>query len=313
MHRNILIEEDRLKPILVIMAAGMGSRYGGPKQIDPITTEGDIIMDFSLYDAYQAGFRRVVFVIKSDFEDIFRTHIEPRAGKFFETHYVHQEITDIPENFDVPKGRTKPWGTAHAVLSARNYIDAPFAVINADDYYGREAFVKIYQFLSKDADATHHCMVGFKIENTLSENGAVSRGICSEKNDFLQNIEEHTEILREEDGIIRGNNTLKNRHSIPDGTTVSMNLWGFGSEFVEVMKKGFPFALEKILAENPLKGEYYLPSCISTETQSGRASVTILQSNDKWFGVTYKADKPNVTSTISEMKSSGFYPKDLWK
>lgn len=305
-------ERVKMEPILIIMAAGMGSRYGGPKQIDPITTEGDIIMDFSLYDAYQAGFRRVAFIIKSDFEEKFRAHIEKRAGKLFKTYYLHQEVTDIPSGYSVPEGRTKPWGTAHAVLSAREVIDAPFAVINADDYYGQEAFSKIYDFLSSTADATHHCMVGFKIENTLSLNGSVARGICKAEDGFLADIEEHQDVIREVDGVIRGTNTKGIRHDIDDGTPVSMNLWGFSMEFLNVMKENFPVALDKILLEDPMKGEYYLPACIDSEVKAGSATVKILSSGDKWFGVTYKEDKKDVVNKFAEMKNEGKYPRQLW-
>lgn len=301
-----------MEPILVIMAAGMGSRYGGPKQIDPITSEGDIIMDFSLYDAYQAGFRRVAFIIKEDFEAAFKAHIEDRAGKLFDTHYALQNLRDLPAGYSVPEGRTKPWGTGHAVLSARDYIDAPFAVINADDYYGQEAFEKIYKFLSESADATHHCMVGFKIENTLSANGSVARGLCEVTDGFLSDIEEHSDVIRESDGVIRATNSKRLRHDVPDGHSVSMNLWGFGTEFLGIMKDGFPTALDAIMDENPLKGEYFLPYCIDNEVKAGRATVAVLQSSDKWFGVTYKEDKDEVAAKFAEMKAAGKYPKELW-
>ena len=301
-----------MEPILVIMAAGMGSRYGGPKQIDPITSEGDIIMDFSLYDAYQAGFRRVAFIIKEDFEKDFKAHIEGRAGKLFETHYAIQDIHDLPAGYSVPEGRTKPWGTGHAVLSARDYIDAPFAVINADDYYGQEAFEKIYKFLSSSADATHHCMVGFKIENTLSLNGSVARGLCEVTDGFLSDIEEHSDVIREDDGIIRATNSKGIRHDVPDGHSVSMNLWGFGTEFLSIMKDGFPAALDRIMEENPLKGEYFLPYCIDTEVKAGRGTVAVLQSSDKWFGVTYSADRPSVVEKIQTLVDEGVYPAKLF-
>ena len=301
-----------MEPILVIMAAGMGSRYGGPKQIDPITSEGDIIMDFSLYDAYQAGFRRVAFIIKEDFEATFKAHIEGRAGKLFETHYALQNLSDLPAGYSVPEGRTKPWGTGQAVLSARDYIDAPFAVINADDYYGQEAFEKIYKFLSESADATHHCMIGFKIENTLSANGSVARGLCEVTDGFLSDIEEHSDVIRESDGVIRATNSKRLRHDVPDGHSVSMNLWGFGTEFLGIMKDGFPTALDAIMDKNPLKGEYFLPYCIDNEVKAGRATVAVLQSSDKWFGVTYKEDKDEVAAQFAEMKAAGKYPKELW-
>lgn len=302
-----------MEPILVIMAAGMGSRYGGNKQLDEVTDQGDIIMDFSLYDAYQAGFRRVAFVIKKDFEEVFKSHIEAGAGKLFETHYVYQQLDDLPSGFEVPEGRVKPWGTGHAVLAARSVIDAPFAVINADDFYGREAFRLVYDYLSRNADREHNCMIGFRIENTLSENGTVSRGICRSENGVLTDIEEHFEVGRDSElGVITGLNGADLKVAIKDGTPVSMNLWGFGREFMDVMARDFIPALERILAENPIKGEFYLPTPIRNQIESGESSFAVLTTDDKWFGVTYKEDKPEVVARLKEMKENGTYPERLW-
>lgn len=302
-----------MEPILVIMAAGMGSRYGGNKQLDEVTDQGDIIMDFSLYDAYQAGFRRVAFVIKRDFEEVFKSHIEAGAGKLFETHYVYQQLDDLPSGFEVPEGRVKPWGTGHAVLAARSVIDAPFAVINADDFYGREAFRLVYDYLSRNADREHNCMIGFRIENTLSENGTVSRGICRSENGVLTDIEEHFEVGRDSElGVITGLNEADLKVAIKDGTPVSMNLWGFGREFMDVMARDFIPALERILAENPIKGEFYLPTPIRNQIESGESSFAVLTTDDKWFGVTYKEDKPEVVARLKEMKDNGTYPERLW-
>lgn len=302
-----------MEPILVIMAAGMGSRYGGNKQLDEVTEQGDIIMDFSLYDAYQAGFRRVAFVIKKDFEEIFRSHIEAGAGRLFETHYVYQQLDDLPSGFKVPEGRVKPWGTGHAVLAARSVIDAPFAVINADDFYGREAFRLVYEYLSSKADREHNCMIGFRIENTLSENGTVSRGICRSENGVLTDIEEHFEVGRDSElGVITGLNGAELKVAIKDGTPVSMNLWGFGREFMDVMARDFIPALERILDENPIKGEFYLPTPIRNQIESGESSFAVLTTDDKWFGVTYKEDKPEVVARLKEMKENGTYPERLW-
>lgn len=302
-----------MEPILVLMAAGMGSRYGGNKQLDEVTDQGDIIMDFSLYDAYQAGFRRVAFVIKRDFEEVFKSHIEAGAGKLFETHYVYQQLDDLPSGFEVPEGRVKPWGTGHAVLAARSVIDAPFAVINADDFYGREAFRLVYDYLSRNADREHNCMIGFRIENTLSENGTVSRGICRSENGVLTDIEEHFEVGRDSElGVITGLNGADLKVAIKDGTPVSMNLWGFGREFMDVMARDFIPALERILAENPIKGEFYLPTPIRNQIESGESSFAVLTTDDKWFGVTYKEDKPEVVARLKEMKDNGTYPERLW-
>ncbi len=312
-----------MEPILVIMAAGMGSRYGGNKQLDQITEQGDIIMDFSLYDAYLAGFRRVCFIIKHDFEDIFRAHIEKGAGKKYEVSYAFQELNDLPEGFSLPEGRTKPWGTGQAVLSARNIIDAPFAVINADDYYGREGFEKIYDFLVNKADASHNCMVGFEIEKTLSENGTVSRGICKASDGMLTDIVEHLKIAKEPETNPDGSanplagkvtDTLADgsKEIIPSDSPVSMNLWGFGAEYMKVLEDGFRDALGTILEVNPMKGEYYIQSPINKDIKDGRATYEVLSSSDKWFGVTYKEDKPEVVKKFASLKADGSYPVELW-
>lgn len=294
------------------MAAGMGSRYGGNKQLDAITAEGDIIMDFSLYDAYEAGFRRVCFIIKHDFEDVFKAHIESGAGKKYEVHYAFQELSDLPEGFSVPEGRTKPFGTGQAVLAARDIIDAPFAVINADDYYGKEGFRKIYDFLTTKADATHNCMVGFEVENTLSENGTVSRGICKAKDGYLTDIVEHLKIVRETDGTVTDTLPDGSKELIPADSPVSMNLWGFGAEYMKVLEDGFKEALPVIMDSNPLKGEYYIQTPINKQIADGSATYEILASSDKWFGVTYKEDKPDVVAKFAELKANGAYPKALW-
>ncbi|MBR0400483.1 MAG: nucleotidyltransferase [Mogibacterium sp.] len=301
-----------MEPILVVMAAGMGSRYGGNKQLDRISKEGDIIMDFSLYDAYEAGVRRVCFIIKHDFEEGFREHIKSGAGKKYETYYAFQELDDLPEGYALPEGRTKPWGTGQAVLAARDIIDAPFAVINADDYYGKEGFRKIYSFLTTKADATHNCMVGFEIEKTLSENGTVSRGICRASNGMLADIEEHLKVGKEADGSITDTLPDGSKIIIPSDSPVSMNLWGFGLEYMDKLKDGFREAVGRIIKEDPLKGEFYIQSPINEEIASGTACYEILTSSDKWFGVTYKEDKPEVVAKFAELKAEGSYPMDLW-
>ncbi|MBQ3292251.1 MAG: nucleotidyltransferase [Mogibacterium sp.] len=301
-----------MEPILVIMAAGMGSRYGGNKQLDQITEQGDIIMDFSLYDAYQAGFRRVCFIIKHDFEEVFKEHIENGAGKKYTTYYAFQEVTDLPEGFELPEGRTKPWGTGQAVLSARDIIDAPFAVINADDYYGREGFVKIYEFLTTKADASHNCMVGFEIEKTLSENGTVSRGICKAEDGKLVSIVEHLKVGREPDGRITDTLPDGSKFEIPADAPVSMNLWGFGAEYMDILREGFKESLATIMGSNPMKGEYYIQTPINKQITEGTATYEVLTSSDKWFGVTYKEDKPEVVAKFASLKADGTYPVELW-
>ena len=294
------------------MAAGMGSRYGGNKQIDGISAEDDIIMDFSLYDAYQAGFRRACFIIKHDFEEVFRAHMEERAGKYFECSYVFQEMDDLPEGYTVPEGRTKPWGTTHAVLAARTAVDAPFAVINADDYYGKDAFVLMYDYLKKYADATHACMIGFSIENTLSDHGTVTRGICRAENGKLAEIEESFKVGRLEDGMIGAENGAGEFHRYPEGTLVSMNMWGFGPEFMQYMQGKLAATLDEVLRDNPLKGECLLPTCVDEAIREGVITVEVLHSHDQWFGVTYKEDKQVVVDKFAAMKDAGVYPRDLW-
>ena len=301
-----------MEPILVIMAAGMGSRYGGNKQLDRITEQGDIIMDFSLYDAYEAGFRRVCFIIKHDFEEVFKAHIENGAGKKYEVYYAFQEGSDLPEGFTFPEGRTKPWGTGQAVLSARNIIDAPFAVINADDYYGKEGFVKIYEFLTKKADATHNCMVGFEVEKTLSENGTVSRGICKAKDGMLTDIVEHLQVGREADGTVTDTLPDGSKEIIPADSPVSMNLWGFGLEYIKILADGFKKALVRILEENPMKGEYYIQTPINEQIADGSATYEVLTSSDKWFGVTYAADRQATVERIQQLVNDGVYPEKLF-
>jgi dTDP-glucose pyrophosphorylase len=301
-----------MEPILVIMAAGMGSRYGGNKQLDKITEQGDIIMDFSLYDAYQAGFRRVCFIIKHDFEEVFKEHIENGAGKKYEVYYAFQEGTDLPEGFTFPEGRAKPWGTGQAVLSARNIVDAPFAVINADDYYGKEGFVKIYKFLTTKADASHNCMVGFEVEKTLSENGTVSRGICKAKDGMLTDIVEHLKVGREADGTVTDTLPDGSKVIIPADSPVSMNLWGFGLEYMAVLKEGFVTALSRIMEENPMKGEYYIQTPINEQIADGSATYEVLTSSDKWFGVTYKEDTPELVDALAKLTEKGEYPSPIW-
>lgn len=302
-----------MEPILIIMAAGMGSRYGGNKQIDPVTAEGDIIMDFSLYDAYQAGFRRVVYVIKEDFEEVFKAHMESRADSHMEAVRVFQELTDIPAELTVPEGRVKPWGTAHALYAARDVVDAPFAVINADDYYGREAFQLIYDYLKNEADDTNYCMVGFNVENTLSENGTVSRGVCREDAGKLTYIEEHYKVGRQADGAISAETGTGEVRILEEGTPVSMNLWGFGKHFMDVLREKVPAIIGDIIDSGEAKGEAMLPVCVFDEVEAGNATVEVLRSSGQWFGVTYKEDKPQVVERLKSMKDSGYYPQDLWK
>ncbi len=304
------------KPVLVIMAAGMGSRYGGLKQIDPVDREGHIIMDFSLYDAKRAGFDKVIFIIKRENEEDFKETVGKRISGQMEAVYVYQEIDNIPQGFSVPKGRTKPWGTAHAVLSCAGEVKGPFAVINADDYYGREAFRLIYDYLSshEDDDKYRYVMVGYDLENTVTDHGYVSRGICKlDGKNELVSICERTRIEKQGGGIAYTEDDGKTWTPLSPRTTVSMNMWGFGKSMIREIQNRFPAFLEEGLRSNPLKCEYYLPSVVSDLVGEGKAAVAVRKSPDKWYGVTYKEDKPAVAAAIQEMKREGLYPVYLWE
>lgn len=304
------------KPVLVIMAAGMGSRYGGLKQIDPVDREGHIIMDFSIFDAKRAGFEKVVFIIKRENEKDFKEAVGHRMEQVMDVAYVFQDIDKIPEGFQVPEGRVKPWGTAHAVLCAMDEVDGPFAVINADDYYGRHAFQVIYDYLTthEDDEKYRYTMVGYRLKNTVTDNGHVSRGVCElvpEKH--LVAINERTRIEKRNGGIAYSEDDGETWISLDPDTLVSMNMWGFTQSMMEEIRRGFPGFLEKGLSENPMKCEYYLPSVVSGLLAEDRASVTVLESEDKWYGVTYKEDKPVVVEAIQSLKDAGIYPQDLWE
>ena len=304
------------EPILVIMAAGMGSRFGGLKQIEPISDKGEIILDFSLYDAFMAGFKKAIFVIKRENEEDFRKLIDNGAAKYMKVDYAFQQLNDLPDGYSVPEGREKPWGTAHAVMAARHLADGPIAVINADDYYGPGAFQTIYDFLEGacDGEKYSYCMVGYDIENTLTENGFVSRGVCkTSEQGFLTEITERTKIQWKDGEIVYTEDDGKTWKNLPKGTTVSMNFWGFTPSMMKEMEAGFPAALDKILAENPLKGEYFLPGVVDRLLREGKAEGKVLKSRDRWYGVTYKEDKESVVSALQSMKDKGEYPDKLWK
>lgn len=303
------------KPVLVIMAAGMGSRYGGLKQIDPVDAQGHIIIDFSIFDAKRAGFEKVVFIIKKENETDFREAIGERIAKVMDVAYVFQDLHNIPEGFAVPGERTKPWGTAHAVLSAKGEIDGPFAVINADDYYGREAFAKIYDYLCshEDDEKYRYAMVGYRLENTLTENGHVARGICEvDERGELVSVTERTRIEKRGQGAAWTEDEGATWNELSFGTIVSMNMWGFTEGFLGEIEKGFAAFLEKGLKENPLKCEYFLPAVVGSLLREEKASVAVLTTADKWYGVTYREDKPVVEQAIQRFKQSGLYPERLW-
>ncbi|NCB28844.1 MAG: nucleotidyltransferase [Clostridia bacterium] len=298
------------QPVLVIMAAGMGSRYGGLKQIDPVGPHGQIILDYSLYDAYRAGFRRAVFIIRPELRESFEQAIGARAAQRMRIDYVYQTLDNLPQGCAAPAGRTKPLGTGHAVWCVTGTVDAPFAVINADDFYGVDAFRQMYDHLStaQDDDKARYCMVGYRVENTLSESGTVSRGVCTADTDgFLSSIVERTAIARGADGVIR----CEDDRTLPEGTPVSMNLWGFTPSFLPALDGLLRDFIATELPKNPEKGEFYLPFAVDRLIREGRASAKLLQTDARWFGVTYREDKPTVVAAIAAMTEAGEYPAEF--
>ncbi len=304
------------KTTLVVMAAGMGSRYGGLKQIDPVGPNGEIILDYSVFDAAEAGFDRVVFVIKREIEEDFKKITEGSFKGKIEVDYAYQDITDLPDGFSVPEGRVKPWGTGHAVLACRGMIDGPFAVINADDYYGKETFRLIHDELVKEkaTDGKYgFCMVGFKVENTLTENGSVARGVCQTNADgYLTDIVERTKIAINDGKIQFTEDDGASWTDIPRGTTVSMNCWGFSPEMMDELEKRFAAFLTKGIKENPLKCEYFLPFVVDEILKENKAEVKVLETGEKWYGVTYKEDRELVVDAIGQKIAQGIYPEKLW-
>ena len=304
------------KPVLVVMAAGMGSRYGGLKQIDPIDENGNVIIHYSLFDAYRAGFRKVIFIIKPELEETFRQILGPKVPEKMEVRYAYQMIDDLPAGYTVPEGRTKPWGTAHAAMAARELVDGPFVIINADDYYGVDAFRVIYDYLSTHGDTEQYAsyaMVGYQLENTVTEHGSVARGVCTcDEAGYLCNVVERTKIVKGETMPRFTEDDGATWTDLPGDTIVSMNMWGFTRGYLDEAMARFPAFLERTLQTNPLKGEFYLPTVVSQLLQEGKAKVRVLESKDKWYGVTYKEDKPVVVAALQSMRKAGIYPKALW-
>lgn len=304
------------KPVLVIMAAGMGSRYGGLKQIDPVDEQGNIIIDFSIYDAVKAGFEKVVFIIKKQIEEDFKRSIGDRIAKYVKVEYVYQELNRVPLGFTVPKDRVKPYGTGHAVLCAADVIHGPFAVINADDFYGRHAFEKIYRQLTTIADdhKYRYAMVGYQLHNTLTENGSVARGICVVDGDHrLEKINERTKIEKHGMQAQYTEDEGKSWIDLPGDSIVSMNMWGFTESIMTELKERFAGFLQKEVPANPLRAEFFLPFVVDELLQEGKATVEVLTTPDVWHGVTYQEDRPCVMAAIKELKDAGMYPDVLWK
>lgn len=299
-------------PILVIMAAGMGSRFGGLKQMQPMDAQGHFLMDFSIYDALRAGFGKVVCIIKKEMEADFEALIGERVRPFIKLCYAEQNINMLPEGYTVPEGRTKPWGTAHAVMCAAAEIDAPFAVINADDFYGRAAFEAMGAFLKQPRAETEHAMVGYQLRNTLTENGSVSRGQCFvDESGFLTGVVERTAIERKGEKIYYTEDGTD--YEMAEDTVVSMNMWGFQQSLIGRFKADFVKFLDEMMPKNPLKAEYFLPLIPNAVICEGSGTVKVLRSDARWYGVTYQNDLPGVLDAIKNMKDAGEYPEYLWR
>lgn len=303
------------KPKLVVMAAGLGSRYGGLKQMEAVTPQDEILLDFACYDAWKVGFEEIVFIIKREMEEAFRERVLSRMERYVKCTYVFQELEQLPSGCSVPEGRTKPWGTCHAVMAAKGHLDGPFAVVNADDYYGRDAFRKVYDFLCSHRAEDSYCMAGYSVENTLSEQGTVTRGVCTaDEMGFLTGIDETKNIGWEDQarGTIAAWNEQGGARPIPRGTVVSMNFWGFRPSILEHMTEDFHAFWERDVKGNPLKAEFLLPIEVGALLERGAVTVKVLEAADRWYGVTYQEDKTKVEQALRRMKEEGKYPEILW-
>lgn len=298
------------EPTLVILAAGMGSRFGGLKQITPVDGHGHVIIDFSLYDAYRAGFRKVAFIIKHEIEDDFKEFIGRRMEKYFDVKYIYQQLDRLPAGYGVPEGRVKPWGTGHAVLCAASAVDGPFAVINSDDFYGRSAYTALYDYLVSDKPENEHAMVAYLLKNTVTENGYVARGICRVEDGYLTDVVERTHIEKHgadaaytEDG--------ESFVMLPGSTQVSMNCWAFSHSMMDELTKRFPAWLDENLPVNPMKCEYFLPFVANALIKAGEGRVKVLKCHETWYGVTYKEDLGKFEEAMAVMRRKGIYPESL--
>lgn len=298
------------EPTLVILAAGMGSRFGGLKQITPVDGHGHVIIDFSLYDAYRAGFRKVAFIIKHEIEDDFKEFIGRRMEKYFDVKYIYQQLDRLPAGYGVPEGRVKPWGTGHAVLCAASAVDGPFAVINSDDFYGRSAYTALYDYLVSDKPENEHAMVAYLLKNTVTENGYVARGICRVEDGYLTDVVERTHIEK------RGADAAYTEDGesfvmLPGSTQVSMNCWAFSHSMMDELTKRFPAWLDENLPVNPMKCEYFLPFVANALIKAGEGRVKVLNCRETWYGVTYKEDLGKFEEAMAGMRRKGIYPESL--
>lgn len=301
-----------MKPTLLVLAAGMGSRYGGLKQLDPMGPNGEVVLDYSVFDAIRAGFGKVVFIIRKDFADVFKEKVGSRFEGKIAVDYAYQSLDDLPEGFSVPEGREKPWGTTHALRAARNVVKEPFAVVNADDFYGSDAFVKAAKFLVEsqdEASKAHYGMVGYSLDRTLSDHGDVNRGICKVNNGLLVSVEEYVKIEREADGVVRGENLKGERLPVDAKGQVSMNFWLFTPSFMGLLEEYFVDFLSKRI--NEPKSECYIPTVVDALINADRADCAVLETTSSWFGVTYPDDKPAVVASINKLVQDGEYPAKL--
>ena len=298
------------EPTLVILAAGMGSRFGGLKQIMAVDDFGHAIIDFSLYDAYRAGFRKVAFIIKHEIEEDFKAAVGRRTEKYFDVKYVYQQLDLLPEGYSVPEGRVKPWGTGHAVLCCRGIVDGPFAVINADDFYGRTAYEEMYAFLSTERPGTEHAMIAYHLRNTVTETGYVARGICQVENGLLTDVVERTHIEKHGE-VISFTEDGENYTHLPADVPVSMNCWAFSNSMLDELYKRFPAWLDANLPVNPTKCEYFLPFVTNAMIKDGEGTVAVLPCHEQWYGMTYKEDFPTVVNAIKALRDEGVYPEKL--
>ena len=298
------------EPTLVILAAGMGSRFGGLKQIMAVDDFGHAIIDFSLYDAYRAGFRKVAFIIKHEIEEDFKAAVGRRMEKYFDVKYVYQQLDLLPEGYSVPEGRVKPWGTGHAVLCCRGMVDGPFAVINADDFYGRTAYEEMYAFLSTERHGTEHAMIAYHLRNTVTETGYVARGICQVENGLLTDVVERTHIEKHGE-VISFTEDGESYTPLPADVPVSMNCWAFSNSMLDELYKRFPAWLDANLSVNPTKCEYFLPFVTNAMIKDGEGTVAVLPCHEQWYGMTYKEDFPTVVNAIKALRDEGVYPEKL--
>lgn len=299
------------EPVLVILAAGMGSRYGGLKQIDTVGSNGESIIDFSIYDAIRAGFKKVVLIIRKEHEAAFRECLTDKIQGKIEVAFAYQDLHDVPEGIEVPEGREKPWGTTHALLSCKDLVDGPFMICNADDFYGASSFQTMYDFLKNEVSDSHYGMVGYVLENTLTENGTVTRGVCEQQDGQLINIREIQKIRKGETGAEYEENGEWIKAA--PNTLASMNYWGFTPKIFEECEAIFTHFIQSAVKENPMKCEHVIPTAVGDLVKSKAIGVKVMSSQDKWFGVTYKEDKPEVVARIQGYKDEGLYPFDLWK